>query len=226
MRLAARLALRVTDMLNKSKGGRPKEDLELARQVITRLDETQTWDQIKSRDVDPAVMDYVKKELTHGVPPHTVAKALGFKHGVNDRRWSKIQAGIRLGFRVDAEAYLYLQSKRFFTTIEKARQVLEDAFENGVPVIVTSVVRGSTITEVIRVKGATKELASFIKTYSEAIKMPVDLWKAYGAIGDKKEGNQGVTIVVQNNIPMPTEKEILDNQARTIARSKAIDVKP
>lgn len=209
----------------KKSTGRPKEDLEMCRDVIHRMDETAAWDQIQAKDVDPKIMDYVREELARGVEAGQIAKALGFWHGTADRRWKKIQACIRMGFRADAEAYLYLQSRRLFQTIEKARGILDEAFINGVPVVVEIKEKGSTVDhQIMYVKGATKELAGFMKAYTEAIALPTKLWKEYGAIGEKKDaGSTQPTIVVQNLIPMPSAEAILKNQEEMQAKSKAIE---
>lgn len=215
----------MTEKTKKSKGGRPVTDLELCREVIHRMDQDAAWDQIQAKDVDPKVMDYVREELSRGVEAGNIAKALGFWHGTADRRWKKIQACIRMGFRADAEAYLYMQSRKLFQVAEKAREVLDDAFEEGVPVVVEIKVKGSTVGhEVMHVKGATKELAGFLKAYTEAIATPVRLWKEYGAIGEKKDaGSTQPTIIVQNNIPMPSAEAILKHTQEMEAKAKAIE---
>ena len=55
--------------------------------------------------------------------------------GKNSRQWKKIQAYFRMGFRADAEGHLFHITSEFFKVIEKAKAVLDDAFENGVPIV-------------------------------------------------------------------------------------------
>lgn len=200
-----------------------RHDAGEVRAILVQMDENAAWDHIQSRDIDPKIIDLVAGLLTQGIPPGTIAqKHLGFT-GKNDRRWKKIQAYFRQGFRADAEAYLFNQTQRYFRFIEKAEATLEDAFENGVPITTADKNGNVTIT---RVKGATKELGSFLKNYSEAIAVPVKLWKEYGAIGDKKDaGSSGTTILVQNNIQMADPDEIRRHQEKIAEKAKALEMK-
>ena len=192
------------------------------RDVICRMREDQLWDSVKAADLDPKIIDYVMDRLKEGMAPHQLAKSLGLS-GLNSKEWKKIQAYFRQGFRADAEAYLWQQTHKYYKVIDKAKAVLEDAFLEGTPHVVVPK-DGEAYT--IRVKGATKELAGFIDAYSRAIEQPVRLWKAFGAIGEKKDlGPGGVTILVQNNIPMPSIEDIKKHQDELIARTNALEVK-
>ena len=144
--------------------------------------------------------------------------------GPNSKQWTKIQAYFRRGFRADAEAYLYNKTYEFFKVIDKAKAVLEDAFENGTPHVTADKEGDVTVTYV---KGATRELGSFIESYAKSIAMPVKLWKDYGAIGEKKDiGPGGVTIVVNTNVPQRTQVEIDAYRNRLKESKEVIDVTP
>lgn len=198
--------------------------VEEARAVMARMEEDRVWDTVQARDLDPTLIEYVAQKIERGWEPKEIAKSLGMT-GVGSREWKKIQAYFRQGFRADAEAYLYRQTLRFYKTIDDVKEILEDAIQNGTPHVLVNPKDGSH--EIIRVKGATKELGSFLESYSKSIALPVKLWKEYGAIGEKKEGTgQGITIVVENSIPMPSMKEIEDHKKEVQARISAIEVKP
>lgn len=194
------------------------------KEVITRMNEDQLWDSTNARDLDPRLIDHVCEQIESGVSPGEIARNLNLPGGKNSRQWKKIAAYFRQGFRADAEAYLMQQTHKHYKNLDRLREVFEDALENGVPIVIPAT--KETSTEVIRVKGATKELAGFAKAYGEAVSLPVKLWKDFGAIGEKKDvGMGGTTIVVQNNIPMPSVEEIMAHQDEMEARAKAIEVK-
>lgn len=200
---------------------------EEVRAIVYKLTEDSAWDHIQARDLDPKIIDFVAQRLSDGALPGDITKELGLslQGGKNSRQWKKIAAYFRQGFRADAEAYLFQQTHKYYKMIEKAREVLEDAFENGVPIVVTN---PEAPPEILYVKGATKELGSFLESYSKAIMLPPKLWKEFGAIGEKPgvvPGNQGLTIVVENNIPMPSVDQIKAHQAEMRARATAIEVK-
>lgn len=189
--------------------------------VIHHMDETQIWDSVQARDLDPKITDFVAEELKAGFSAPEIARRLGIS--VLSRQWKKIQAYFRQGFRADAEAYLYQQTHKYYKSLDQARDVLEEAFEHGTPHVTADKEGNVTVTHV---KGATKELAGFIKAYGEAIALPVKLWKEYGAIGEnaKQLTPGGVTILVQNNIPMPSVEEIRAHQEKMKERVQVIAV--
>lgn len=199
--------------------GAVRHDADEVRAIVLQLDENAAWDHLQARDLDPKLIDFVADLLTRGIQPGVIAqKHLGLS-GKNDKRWKKIQAYFRQGFRADAEAYLFNQTQRYFKFIDRAEKVLEDAFENGTPHVTKE-------GEVLRVKGATPELAGFIDAYSKAIAHPVKLWKEYGAIGDKKDvGQAGTTIVVNTMIQMPSADQIRSHQEEIRRKQEAIEVK-
>lgn len=197
---------------------------EEVKAVIQEMNATAAWDHIQAREVDPKILDFVAERLHAGVPPGEITRELGLSHygGKNSKQWKKIAAYFRQGFRADAEAYLFQQSHKFFKTIELAKDVLEDAFENGTPQM-------DADGNVHYVKGATKELGSFLESYSKAIMLPLKLWKEFGAIGEKKDagaGNGGVTIIVKTNVPRPTQEEVDTYRSRLQHLPPVIDVTP
>lgn len=196
------------------------------RDVISRMDQNLVWDSIQAKDLDPELMDYIAKELIRGMTPGEVARNIGIKGGVHSKQWKKILAYFRMGFRADAEIYLYKETNKFYKILEKAKIILEDAIENGVPhVLFTPPTDGHTgYHEVVRIKGATKDLSSFIMAYSKALELPVRLWKDYGAIGEKRDTAQSVTILVQNNIPMPSMEDIKKHREELKNKVKEIEV--
>ncbi len=192
---------------------------------MTNLDKDAAWDHVMAKDLPEELTSYVVEQLQAGVEPRVICKALGIK-SVGSQQWKKIAAWLRQGMRASAEAYLTQQTTDFYRVLKKAREVLEDAFENGVPIVTQDTVGRESVTSVIRVKGATKELANFLAMYSSAVQTPVNLWKSFGMIGEKENGGQkGVTIVVNNSIPMPTVAEIKSHQEEMQKKMEAIEVK-
>lgn len=209
------------------------------REVMTRLSADAAWDRMQARDVPPEIIDFVAPRLAKGVPPQTIARDLGLreKGGVASREWKKIQAFFRQGFRASAEAYLYQQSSDYYKILTKTKEILEDAFENGVPIIEQTTFKDKdgckqVETEVHLVKGATKELAAFIETYSRAVQTLPKLWKDFGAIGEAPgkagaPGQGGLTIVVKTNVPTPSQADIDAYRQKMVdMRKPVIDVTP
>lgn len=201
---------------------------EEVKAVVTKMTEDQLWDSVQARDVDPLIIEYVSEQVLAGKLPGEIARDLGLRGGKNSKEFKKILAYFRQGTRADADTYLYRQTHKYYKTIDDLRDKVEDAMENGIPHLVEiKGVGGFTERhEVIRIKGATPELAQLLKAYGDAISLPVKLWKDFGAIGEKKDiGPGGVTIVVQNKIPFPTESEIRAHQEEMKAKAKTIEVK-
>lgn len=197
------------------------ERLNEAKVVVSRLDADAAWDSIQSRDLPKELVDYVADRLQE-TEPHRICQELGITGGKNSKQWKKLAAYFRAGFRYDAEGYLFQQTQKFYSVIQRAREILDDAFENGTPQIIVNQKTGDY--EEIRVKGATKELTSFLHAYGEAISTPIRLWKDFGAIGEKSDiSTKGVTIFVQNNIPMPTQEEIKAHQEEMQKKMQAIE---
>lgn len=195
------------------------------REVVERYTADEAWDNLQARDLDPKLTTVVEEMLQKGFSPGEICNQLRMKGGTQGKAWKKLQAYFRQGFRADAEVYLMRATHKYYKVMDKALEVLEDAFENGTPVL-TEIKgeKGATLGhDVIRVKGATRELASFLKAYSDSVRLPVQLWRDFGAIGEKKDvGPGGVTIVVQNNIPMPTSEEIEAHQKTLIIRGEKV----
>lgn len=190
--------------------------LEEIKAVVTKLDADMAWDHLQARDLPPELIDWVAQALKDGHTPAEVTKSLGLKAGKNSKQWKKIQAYFRQGFRADAEAYLMRQTEGYFKIIEKAKAVLEDAFENGTPHVLDT-------GEVIHVRGATKELGSFLESYSKSIQLPVKLWKEFGAIGEKKDPNSGgLTIIVKSSVPRRSQEEVDAYRKKYIEAGKPV----
>lgn len=191
------------------------------KSITTKMADDGLWDTIHAKDLDPKIVEFVSERIIEGDQPEKIIKALGLPGGKLGKPWKKIQAHFRQGFRADAEAYLYEQTHRFYKVLHHCRELLEDAFENGTPHVSED---DNGYVHITRVKGITPELTAFIKNYSDAIAMPVKLWKDYGAIGEKERGPGGVTFVIENNIPLPSPDEILRHQKEIQARVQAIPV--
>lgn len=212
------------------------------REIMVRLEKDVAWDRMQARDVPPELIDFVAPRLARGVPPATIARDLGLreKGGVNSREWRKIQAFFRQGFRASAEAYLYQQTNDYYKILNRTKEVLEDAFENGTPVIEHFIEEDrqtglkTTKVNVVTVKGATKELQGMIETYSRAVMLMPKLWKEYAAIGEapgkaSAPGGGGLTIVVKTNVPTPTQAEVDAYRNKMLEMKKekpVIDVTP
>jgi hypothetical protein len=197
------------------------------REVISKMTEAAAWDHIQARDVPMEIIDFVAEKIHRGVSPGQITKELGLNPagGKNSKQWRKIQAYFRQGFRADAEAYLIQQSHDYYRILQKTKETLEDAFEHGAPIVNEE---GS----VIHVKGATKELAGFIETYSRAVQTLPKLWKDFGAISESggkggAAGPGGVTIVVKTNVPSPPQADVDAYRKRMLDLQKpVIDVTP
>jgi hypothetical protein len=197
--------------------------LDECKAVITQMDDDKLWDSVHARDIPPKIIEFVTQKLEAGSTAGEIARDLRLPGGKNSKQWKKIQSYFRQGFRADAEAFLYQKTTEYYHMLVKYKEILLDAIENGTPHVVSD---GVGPTEVIRVKGATKELAAMIKIYNESISAPVKLWKDFGAIGEKKDvGTSGVNIQVINNIPMPSSEEIRKHQEEIAAKQQAIEVK-
>ena len=203
-----------------AKGNILSPAVQAAKTTIAIMDRDAMWDTVQSKDLDETIIDAVTEMLDNNQGVNQICRALGLRK--QSKQWAKIMAYFRRGLRADAESYVHLKTVEFYKTIEKARVVLEDAFDKGTPMVLGGGKdEGDSI---VYVKGATKELAGFIKAYSDAITLPIQLWKEFGAIGEKKEVQQGTTFVIKNNITLPSIEEIQKHQDEIVAKAKAIEV--
>lgn len=224
----------LTPSTAKNSGKKAKGEAEYSarakevREVVHRLNENQAWDVLQARELPPELIAYVSQKLAGGWTPGEICKDLGLNihGGKNSKQWRKIQAYFRQGFRADAEAYLFQQTHKFYKVIERAKEILEDAFDNGTPHV------DPETGAVTYVRGATKELGAFLKAYSESIILPVKLWKDFGAIGEnptKLPGGGspgGVTIVVKTHVPTRSQADIDAYRERMAKMAPVIDVTP
>lgn len=190
------------------------------RAVIASHDASKAWDTLQSKDLDSRITDFISVKLHEGYSPPEICRMLGLPN-TGCKQWKKIQAWLRAGFRADAEVYLFQQTHKFYKAIDKARELWEDAVENGTPHVVEKV-NGDIV--VHKVKGATKELCQLLDAYGRAIEQPVKLWKTYGAIGERKDvAPGGTTIFVQNNIQFPSPDEIRKHKEAMIEDVKSVE---
>ena len=196
------------------------------RETLHLLTEKRAWDHLKARDVPPEIIELVEERIVAGDQPRKICVMLGLNRhgGVHSSAWKKIQANLRGGFRADAEAFVLRQTTQLFGVIQKLKETVDDAFDEGVPIVGFDKFGQAHVTHV---KGATKELGSIIESYAKAVAAPVKLWKELGAVGEKSggvPGQTGTTIIVKTAVNLPSQEDIAKYRER-YSELPAIEVK-
>lgn len=179
---------------------------EVVASLIKKMDETAIWDTIQSRDVPAELIDYVCDQLKKGKNFGQIRKKMGILRS-NDKSWQKIMAALKRGTRIDGTAFLVQKSYELQAMSDKLKDQIMEAFDKGTPVV-TKNSDGSSQIEYVH--GPSKELSATIDAYNRLQQGYVKLGRDLGAFVDETggKGGGGVTIVVQNQIPMPDQKVI------------------
>lgn len=183
---------------------------EFVHSIIQKCDEEQIWDNIKARDVDPEVLDYVRQQLIDGWDFTAIRRQLGIRRST-DKSWTKIMSALKQGYRVDGTAYLIHIGGKYKQLADKMYTQITEAIENGIEVMdKTGTIR--------KLKGPSQELAGYIDAYNRLNQGFIKNGKDLGAFvdNDGKGPAGGVTIIVQSNVPMPSQEQIEAHQKKTI----------
>jgi hypothetical protein len=176
-------------------------NFERARQEIALLDEKQAWTSLQSKDVPVAITGFVVEALKKDTLD-TVRRKLGMP-SPTDPRWRKIMTAIRTGQRIDATG-IFLQ---WMTRNEKWADAISAKMDEMIA----------------EDRPFSKMILEGVKAISQLQMDTVKMGKELGVFVDpadqKSAGGQGVTIVVQTNIPSPPKDVIAQHQA--MQREKA-----
>lgn len=160
-----------------------------------------------SKDVPSEVTTFVVEAVKRGNELDQIRFALGFKSG-NDLRWKKIMTAIRSSRRIDATGIFLKWMERNESWGDRLNEKLNAMIEGEQPI--------------------NKTLLSALTSISQLQLATVKLGKELGVFAEPKEsggGGQGVTIVVQTNVPSPDPKVIeIHNQERMKKAQELLDL--
>jgi hypothetical protein len=170
---------------------------ELAYSLIHRI-EPKEWNGVKASDVPVAITGYVLERIKEKASLAQIRKELGIKdaHG---RIWRKILANMGQNFRVDAPAMFARWLMQQESLSDKMQDLVEDLLDKANDADASK-----------KYIHLTKELTMGIDALNRLRQGTVKLGKELGVFADPSEraGGQGVTIVVQNSVKLPNQKDI------------------
>jgi hypothetical protein len=168
--------------------------LQEARAAIEKLDLSDKWSELATKDLPVSITSYVSSALK-SMPYDEVKERLGMR-ATTDLRWRKIMMAIRSGFKVDSAAIFagyFERSNRFLSSLDRH---LEEVASGNRPY--------------------TKQTYEGIRLAMEIPQSVVRLGKDLGVFTDgsdqRQGGNQGVTIIVNTNVPIPSKEIIIQHQ--------------
>ena len=180
-------------------GGKLKSAI--CRKLVTRFEDDKLWDGIRAHDVPAEIVDFVIAEAKKGTSFVDIRKKLGITHHLS-ASWRKISAAIRGGTRVEGSVLYH----RFSARAEKAVLRLDKTADYYAK----------------KPKEFGKELAMITDAINRTQAGMIRMGKELGIFVDHSEKNrEGVTVIVNTNVPMPSPKDILVHQEK----QKALDVK-
>lgn len=187
---------------------------EVVHQIVKRYDDEAVWDSIQSRDLPAEMLDYVTERLRQGFSYDQIRRSIGIRR-TTDKSWKKIMAALKQGFRIDGPAFLVQKAWEVQSMSDKLRDQIMKAFEDGVEV--------ATKEGVVNLKGPSKELSMAVDAYNRLQQGFVKLGKDLGAfVEQEQKGNGGVTIVVQQNVPLPSMKDVKAHQDIEVEKNKRL----
>lgn len=193
------------------------QEAEEIRSLVKQFDEQALWDAVKSKDIPAAMLDFVRDKLEEGWELPQIRRQMGIPRS-NDKSWTKILAALKAGFRVDGTAFLVKKAAEFNKLSNKLKDQIEDAFKDGVPMLVKF---ADGTSKIERVHGPTKELSMAIDTWNRLQQGFVKMGQDLGAfVVQEGKGGGGTTIVVQNNIGLPDQKAIDVDRERKLEKAK------
>jgi len=182
--------------------------------IIQRHEDGDLWDKIQLNQVPDEVLQFVTSQLEKGFTPTQIRRALGFKNRLN-KGWVLIMRALRGSARADGILLL----RRWMTRNEMLANRLEKYM--GKAMLDDKGKLKNNLGEI------GKEVAAVVR---EINNLQLGITRAGKELGvfeeaQQAQGTGGTTIVVNNNIPVPTEKEINQHNAKRIAKGDAIEAK-
>jgi hypothetical protein len=180
-----------------------------AKKIIVQYEEEDLWDKIEARNISAVVVEHVANSLERGIDAKRVRASLGIRVD-SDKRWKKILAAIRSGIRINSTALL----KKWIERNERIGDKLYDV------IIERMACLGDKFDA-----DESSAVSGMIKNLGELQLGIVKLGKDLGAFVDPSAGGGGVTIVVNSNIKMPSQKDV-DAHQKTIEVNRELQTKP
>ena len=178
--------------------------LSQAKAVVQELDLGEKWTSLLSKDVPGEITRYVIEQARDGRSIDKIRESLGMRSG-NDPRWKKIMAAVRAGKRVDATAVFVKWMERNERLGDRVEQMVNDILNEGRPLS----------------KLTLEGLSMISRLQLDTIKMGKELGIFVDG-SEKNQGGQGVTIVVQTNIPSPAKEVIIAHQKERESKAKQL----
>lgn len=189
---------------------------EIVAKIVRRYDEESIWDNLKSRDVDPQLVDFVLEQISKGRDYTEIRKDLGILRST-DKSWQKIMAAIKQGFRYDGTAFLVQKANEYQRVAGKLLKQIEEALDKGTQVVTKD-------GDVVRITGPTKELSMAVDTYNRLTQGFIKNGKDLGAFVDHEQGGKGggVTIQIVSAVNLPSLKEVKAHQEAKAEENKRL----
>lgn len=190
-----------------------EEERDAVRAIVKRHDDERLWDNMQSKDVPQEIVDYVMTKFQEGYNAAQVRRFLSIRRGL-DPSWRKIMAAVRGGARADVvglfNRYLARNEKlasRLTMIIDKATDIEVDpddpkSLKEYQKLLVT----------------VGKEVSQGADAINRLQQATIKMGKDIGLFGEQDSGGKGgVTIVVQNHVPLPTPAEVKAHTQKRLA---------
>lgn len=176
----------------------------VVRELVRGLDLGEKWTGMLAKDVPSQLTNYVVEQARLGKSIDSIRESMGMTSGT-DLRWKKIMAAVRQGRKIDATGVFVKWMER--------NERLGDQVEKMVNEMVNEQ------------KPMSKMMLEGLRMISSLQLDTIKMGKELGIFTDgleKGQAGQGVTIVVQTNVPMPSKEVIIEHQNAETEKQKAL----
>lgn len=180
-------------------------------QYISKNNEEGLWDSFHAKDVQPEILEEVQYLITLGHTPAEVRRALNLGSSTG-QAWRKISAALKMGYRVDTGAWFARIMGRNEKIGDKLYKILDKVLDEDVEKLMEPDEKGVPLLALY-----SKHATQMIDAMNRLQQGTVTIGKGIGIFQDSQQaaaGSSGVTIVVQNNVPLPTPEEYLRSKLK------------
>jgi hypothetical protein len=178
--------------------------------LIEGLERGGDWDRMKTKDVDPLVTAYVVERLKGKAKLQQIREELGLRAS-RSKGWKLIMQSVGYYLKVDTPglfAMMFEQNEKISDGVQKLierllKQAEDDADDK-------------------QWRHATKELPMLIDSLTRLRQATIKMGQDVGVFqtGESARGGQGTTIIIKNNVPLPTKEVVAEHRSKIIEASK------
>ena len=179
---------------------------EAVHSILRKAVETKEFDSMKAKDVPQEILDHVSWCLEMGLRPNEIRKELGIRSQTS-KEWQKISAAMKMGMRVDGTAFFLRLFGRNERMSDKMYKILDEVLDQDIEKLKETDKKGVPLMDTY-FKYATSMVDAMNRLQQSTVKIGADLGVFAEAGGEK--GSGGTTIIIKNNVQLPTPKEILE----------------